>query len=181
MLKIIALLLGVLSPLSFMSDAQPDSSNAGNGTKEPAVRQAVYHMADEINAGHSEKFGIFKTMNGISLNDSKNDVIMKKGKPIKLTQDRLTGCSEYHYNDAVVVVCDGIVDYVHVALSAEKMQINGSWVPLKKDNISSALGKPQFVADDGQVYIRGHQVIKVYDDPDTGALLGADFFDESSE
>lgn len=79
------------------------------------------------------------------------------------------------------MLCDGIVDYVHVGAAAGKMQINGSWIPLSKYQVADALGQPQFRAEDGDVYLRGHHAVKVYTDPETGRLAGVDFFDQASE
>lgn len=55
------------------------------------------------------------------------------------------------------------------------MQINGSWIPLSKYRVADALGQPQFRAEDGDVYLRGHHAVKVYTDPETGRLAGVDF------
>ncbi|OZB90465.1 hypothetical protein [Paenibacillus sp. XY044] len=170
MLKMITLLLGILSPLSFVSSAQPDPGHIANAQ---TVRQAVRLTP--------EHFTAFDTMNGVSLNDTKQDVIAHKGKPLTVTPDPFTGCSAYVYQDAAVVLCDGIVDYVHVGSAAGKIQINGSWIPLSKFQVAHALGQPQFQAEDGDVYIRGHHAVKVYTNPETGGLAGVDFFDQASE
>lgn len=177
MLKIVAILLGVLSPLSPMSAVQPDSAQLH--VAEPAVQQAV--VRTESAPRPKAVLNRFDTMNDISLNDTKKDVLTKKGKPLKVTQDRLTDCNEYHYKDAVIGVCEGIVDYVHIAAVSGKMQVNGAWIPLKQAELEHTLGKPQFVAEDGKVYIRGYHAIKVYTHPDTGALVGVDFFNSTTE
>ncbi|MWV47325.1 hypothetical protein GRF59_27395 [Paenibacillus sp. HJL G12] len=179
MFEIFALLLGVLSPLSSMSAVQPDTAQLHSA--EPAVRQAVVHFAQKSASRAQVSMSRFDTMNGISLNDTKKDVLAKKGKPLQVTQDRLTGCHEYHYKDAVIGVCEDVVDYVHIAADSGKMQVNGAWVPLKKADLERTFGKPQFVAEDGNVFIRGYHAIKVYTNSDTGALEGVDFFDSTTE
>ncbi|WP_213653039.1 hypothetical protein [Paenibacillus sp. J23TS9] len=179
MLKILALLIGMISPLSSMSAVQPDTANLY--AAEPTVRQAVVHYAEGRALRSQVSMNKFETMNGISLSDTKKEVLAKKGKPLQVAQDRLTGCYEYHYKDAVVGICDDTVGYVHIAVAAGKMQVNGTWVDLKASEIEHAFGKPQFVAEDGKVFIRGFHAIKVYSNPDTGALQGVDFFDSTTE
>ncbi|MEC0372665.1 hypothetical protein [Paenibacillus chibensis] len=179
MLKMVALLLGLIAPLSPMSAAQPAAAQIP--AAEPAVQQAVVHFAQEKASRPQASWKQFDTMNGISLNDTKKDLLAKKGKPLRVTQDRLSGCTEYHYQDVSTGLCGGIVDYVHVDASSGKMQVNGTWVPLSKAEIERAFGKPQFVAEDGNVYIRGYHAIKVYQHPDSGALQGVDFFDSTTE
>lgn len=178
MLKIIALLLGVLSPLSTMSAIQPDT---GNEAAEPVVRQAVVHNAEDQTLKSVAPMDHFDTLNGIALSDTKKDVLAIKGKPLQVTRDQWTGCHEYHYKDAAVGICDGMVNYVHVEAAVGKMMVNGAWIPLKSPDIEQTLGKPQFVAEDGKVFIRGFHAIKVYADPDSGALQGVDFFDSITE
>lgn len=177
MLKIIALLLGMLSPLSTMSAVQPDT---GSETWEPVVRQAIVHSVGRA-VKSVAPLDPFETLNGISLNDTKHDVWTKKGKPLQITRDRWTGCHEYHYEDAAVGICDGMVEYVHVEAAAGKIMVNGVRIPLKAHDIERVLGKPQFVAEDGKVFIRGFHAIKVYSEPGSGTLQGVDFFDSSSQ
>ncbi|GAB6992418.1 hypothetical protein [Paenibacillus pini] len=178
MLKVIAIMLGMLSPLTYMSVAQPDINHL---YAQSAVQQAAYQVPVNQAVQRSISMKSFETMNGISLYDRKQDVLTKRGKPIQIKPDPITGCSEYQYKDATVGVCDGMVNYIHVPLSSQKMQVNGAWIQLQQDKIINTLGKPQYIAEDGQVFIRGDRAIKVYSDPDTGALQGVDFFDSASE
>ncbi|MBE9915220.1 hypothetical protein G8C92_14400 [Paenibacillus donghaensis] len=179
MLKMIALLVSMLSPLSLVAAASPA---AGLATSETAAHHAaVAGPAKDQAVKMKPPLQHFDTMNGISLSDTPRDVLVKKGKPLRITHDRWTGCNEYHYKDAVAGICDGMVDYVHIPVSAEKMRINGNWVSLKPSDVENVLGKPQFVSEDGSVFIRGFHAVKLYRDPNTGAVQGADFFDSRTE
>lgn len=176
MVQLILFLMGMLTPLSSAGvDMSP--SEHSDGIASPAHH--VVWNAMESNDGF-ESFAAFDTVNGISLLDSKEDVIQKKGMPLEQAADELLDCLELSYEDAVVGICDGVTNYVHIPYSAVSMTVNGKQVGLTQEQLYRAFGEPYFIAEDGEVFLRGHHAIKVYREKSTGALLGVDFFDELS-
>lgn len=168
-------LMMIAALLSPFSGADAVSTAASPPTAEKAV-QAVASFPEQ-----PSPMSQFKALNGISLDDREQDVLRKKGKPLRVTEDWLLRSTEYHYADSVVGIRDGYVDYVHVDPEAKQVKINDRWLPLNRDALARELGGVQFAAEDGDVYIRGHKAIKVYTDPATGGLRAVEFFAESSQ
>jgi hypothetical protein len=166
------ILAALLSPFSGV-DAVPTAASP------PAADYAVQAVARH--PGQSSPLSQFMTLNGISLEDREEDVLHKKGKPLKVTEDWLLRSTEYHYADAVAGIRDGYVDYVHVDPHAELIEINDRWLPMNRKAFAQELGGVQFAAEDGDVYIRGHKAIKVYTHPVSGELLAVELFHESSQ
>ncbi|MFM9280371.1 hypothetical protein [Paenibacillus jiagnxiensis] len=166
------MLAALLSPFSG-ADAVPLAASP------PPVDNAVQAVARL--PGHASPMSQFMTLNGISLDDREEDVLHKKGKPLKVTEDWLLRSTEYHYADAVVGIRDGYVDYVHVDPEAKRVKLNDRWLPLNRGTLAQELGGVQFAAEDGDVYIRGHKAIKVYADPVSGELLAVELFSETSQ
>jgi hypothetical protein len=132
-------------------------------------------------ADHSETFGQFRTLNGVSLEDGKQKVLGKLGQPVDIKKDPYLGCPEYHFRDVHVGICEdtGIIQYVHVDGSREDLKVNGKSIPMHIDAIHQALGKPYYTAEDGEVYVRGQYAIKVYLKPGSSEIEGVDFFDDA--
>ncbi|MFB5678622.1 hypothetical protein ACE5KN_27370 [Paenibacillus terreus] len=166
------ILSALLSPFSG-ADAVPAAASP------PSADNAVQAVARH--PGQPSSMSDFMTLNGISLDDREEDVLRKKGKPLKVTEDWLLHSTEYHYTDAVVGIRDGYVDYVHVDPEAKQVKINDRWLPLNRGTLAQELGGVQFAAEDGDVYIRGHKAIKVYTNPTSGELLAVELFAESSQ
>lgn len=49
-----------------------------------------------------------------------------------------------------------------------------------RNNFQELLGTPDFVAEDGDVYLRGSAALKIYRNPQTGEWEGIDLFDGNS-
>lgn len=173
MLNAILLLIGLLSPLNGSSPSADDmamNSNAASFT--PGVVQAsLAHFGTR-----HERVTELDTLNDISLSDQTEDVIGKKGKPDKVTLDKLTGYTEYHYKDVTVGLFDGQVYYVHLGADAKEMKVNKQWVALQPSSLNRAFGPADYTAEDGDVYTRGYSAIKIYRDA-AGAVQGIDLFD----
>ena len=73
----------------------------------------------------------------------------------------------------------GIINYVHIDATQDHIQINGERMDMDIESIRDTLGKPYFVAEDGEVYLRGTQALKVYMKQGSRHIEGIDLFDES--
>lgn len=121
----------------------------------------------------------FHTLNGISLEDTRTDVLMKLGKPLRIRKDTLQLSTEYQYSDVVVGMRRDVVAYVHVDPVAGQIKVNDEWLPLKRQTLDQALGGSQFTAEDGEVYVRGQRAIKVFTDEKSDKLKYVEFFNET--
>lgn len=179
MLKVMILVLGLglISPFSGSLKDTSVSNISTTGNIENAVLKAP--VASPINqtltSGES-----FETLNGISLLDQTEDVIHTKGKPLQVNEVPFLECTDYEYADSTVGICDGWVNYVHIDPKVGTFRVNEMDITINENQISEALGTPQFHAEDGEVYIRGDQAIKVYKDSSTGIIQGIDFFNDTS-
>lgn len=159
------LMLVLTSPFSVQPAADPAVVGQGSSTAELAYIQ-------------SEEAFSYETVNDVSLYDTEADLIASHGQPLRLQEDRLLGSTEYIYNDILVGINNGIVCYVRVNKDAAYLKVNNDYMEMTPESIKEALGEPDFVADDGEVYIRDHHAIKVYLNPDNGKLQHVEFFDD---
>jgi hypothetical protein len=138
MMKTLLLAAGLLTPFSGQDAVQlAVSSHAA----EHMVR--AVQMIPAKNAVPAD----FHTLNGISLDDTRADVLKKLGKPLRVKEDMLLLSTEYHYPDVVVGLREGIVSYVHVDSAAGRIKVNDKWLPLKRQTLDKALGGSQFTAE----------------------------------
>ncbi|WP_438349103.1 hypothetical protein ACP8HI_26765 [Paenibacillus sp. FA6] len=179
MLKVMMLMLGLglVSPFS----SSPMDLNITN-TSTPVTIHKVFLkvFTENIQLQPLPRSDEFETVNDISLQDHIKDVIHKKGEPLQINEIPFLGCTDYEYEDEIIGICDDWVSYVHVDFSIGSFRVNGHDITMSRKKITEALGVPQFIAEDGEVYIRGDQAIKVFNDPLTGAIQSIDFFDETS-
>jgi len=59
------------------------------------------------------------------------------------------------------------------------LNLNGESVSMHKDAIHQILGEPYAVAEDGEVFLRGHYAIKVYMKSGSNQIDAVDFFDDT--
>jgi len=177
MFQLMMMLLGLLAPLS----GAPLDENVSTISPLATVQNVIYQVTD--NDQYSQpltRSESFETVNDISLWDRKEDLINKKGESLQVNEIPILGCTEYVYDEMTVGICDDLVSYVHVDAIVGTFRVNRIDISISEKGIVDTLGVPQFYAEDGEVYIRGEQAIKVYKDSLTGTIQGVDFFDESS-
>ena len=170
MLNIILLMLGMLSPYPGTAEDVEPPANAGMSA--PAVHASMT-IAPALQEEGTESL---ESLNNISLADRTDDVIRKLGEPMEQLHEPLTGTMEFHYKDMIVGLSDGYTEYVHVRPWAGTIQINGQSVQLTTGELQSLLGSPDHELEDGDVYIRGEQVIKVFKDREADTITGVDLF-----
>ncbi|GAA0137349.1 hypothetical protein YSY43_41900 [Paenibacillus sp. YSY-4.3] len=171
MLNMMLLLLGLLT-------ASPDHIPA---TVDSAPQLSV--KLAQVQQSNPKPITEFESMGEVSLYDDRESVVRKKGEPLSINKDVYSGYTEYHYKDITVGLSEDLVYYVHMHMDestgawAGVIQLNGQWLPLQKQEITQALGEPDFKAEDGDVYIRDLAAIKIYRHPTTKAIVGVDLFD----
>lgn len=126
-----------------------------------------------------ERLETFDTLGGISLEDDMERVLSKKGEPDTIEKDQYTGYTELHYGRLTVGIYEDLVYYVHMDPPIKQVMLNGIAVPLEETGLAKYVGEPDFIAEDGDVYIRGFAALKVYKDPSTGQITGVDLFDDA--
>lgn len=173
------LLLGLLSPFAGGMPAAADlqvPSTARLALWQPSFpAQAADDMGREALTMDS-----LDSMEGVTLYDDFKSVLSKKGEPDSVNKDPYTGYTEFCYDGLTIGLYEGLVYYVHIGPSPEKMSLNGISIPLQEVWLRQYFGEPDFVAEDGDVYIRGNAALKVYKDPLSGEVTGADLFDEAA-
>ncbi len=192
MITLMMLLAGILSPYSGsaqVSDATPVQAvttvqsadyeatpvfHTEVATPKLTASTAVYSTTDSV---YDEQYS---RLNGISLADTREDVLRIKGKPSHIVENEL-GDQEYQYQDVNIGFQDQWITYISVPAKVGTITLDGQKITLGRDEIRKALGKPDFSAEDGEGYINGLSALKVFTDSQTGALRSVDIFDATSE
>ncbi|OMF85299.1 hypothetical protein [Paenibacillus sp. FSL R7-0273] len=176
-MNVIILLFSLLS--SYMSpSAQREEVPAAFFSMEP---QAV--LAFERHTVPDPYISSFDSLAGAALFTSTEELLLNKGTPLNIAPDPWQECLEYHYADMTAGICGGIVTYVHVdpaQAGLYGLRLNGVSLNPAADNVRELLGNPDFIADDGDVYIRGSAALKIYRNPFTGEWDGIDLFDANA-
>ncbi|CAJ1313580.1 hypothetical protein [Paenibacillus nuruki] len=192
MITLMMLLAGILSPYSGsaqVSDATPVQEvttvqsadyeatpvfHTEVATPKLTASTAVYSTTDSV---YDEQYS---RLNGISLADTREDVLRIKGKPYHIVENEL-GDQEYQYQDVNIGFQDQWITYISVPAKVGTITLDGQKITLGRDEIRKALGKPDFSAEDGEGYTNGLSALKVFTDSQTGALRSVDIFDATSE
>ncbi|MFB8377663.1 hypothetical protein ACWIE6_26950 [Paenibacillus taichungensis] len=175
MMKLLLVMFSVISPFS----VQPAAVPAAHEMQWTVVEEETPEII--LAADRSGPVQHFRTLNDISLDDSVDDILANKGRPVHKEHDPYLGCPEYQFKDVTVGICEdtGVVNYVHIDASEKRLKLNQEWIDMNIEAIRDVLGKPYYVAEDGEVFLRGSQALKVYMKPGSNHIEGIDLFDES--
>ncbi|MBW4083757.1 hypothetical protein [Paenibacillus sp. S150] len=176
-MNVIFLLLGLLSPYLTASPQNVSVPAAWLYPQPSAV------LAFEHNMNANPYVGSFDSLAGVPLHVPEEELLRIKGLPLAVTPDPWQECQEYHYAEMSVGICEGAVLYVHVAPAQAGeygLYLNGQRIEPQRNNLHEILGKPDFVAEDGDVYLRGNTALKIYRNAQTGEWDGVDLFDGNS-
>ncbi|ANS75829.1 hypothetical protein AWM70_15570 [Paenibacillus yonginensis] len=186
MLSLWILLLGLTA-----STGQPDVSVtpaaaglyagfAGLGSQQTALwTQPSRTQALDSYSRKPEKLRLesFQTLNGVSLDWSREQLLQAKGSPDKIVKDEITGYTEYRYPDVTAGLYEDAVYYVHVDAIRQGIRVNGQFISLKNNGMNPYFGEPDYRAEDGDVYIRQPNAVKIYRG-ETGLPAAVDLFNE---
>lgn len=143
-------------------------------TPKLTASTAVYSTTDSV---YDEQYS---RLNGISLADTREDVLRIKGKPMNIVTSQL-GDQEYQYKDVHIGFQDQWIAYISVPKQAGKFTLDSRTVTIDKADIRKELGTPDFSAEDGEGYTNGISALKVFYDSNTGAIRSVDIFDDMSQ
>jgi hypothetical protein len=106
-----------------------------------------------------------KTVNDITLIDNPLSVEQKKGRPLVIKNDpQLKDIVIYSYKEQDVAFRDGALLYVSIPSDSGTFDVDGNTVSMVLSDIENVLGIPDFLAEDGWVYIRREGALKLYFD-----------------
>jgi hypothetical protein len=116
-------------------------------------------------------------LDGIKLGENAYRVIGAWGIPSKVVTDNLhSECETWNYSNLKKVgICNGAVSFVQVLAKAKKAVVDNQVIKMDKTELRQALGKPDFIADDGWLVLRGEEALKVFVDKQ-GKLVSLDLF-----
>ncbi|WP_090924478.1 hypothetical protein [Paenibacillus polysaccharolyticus] len=168
-------MFSVISPFS----VQPAATPAAHDMQWTVMEEQEPEMT--LAMDRSETFEQFRTLNGVSLEDGKHELFAKLGQPDSIKEDPYMGCPEYHFRHVNVGICEDtdMIQFIRVDGSHNYLNLNGESVPMHKDAIHQILGEPYAVAEDGEVFLRGHYAIKVYMKSGSNQIDAVDFFDDT--
>ncbi|MNI51726.1 hypothetical protein D3C73_1064660 [compost metagenome] len=176
-MNIIILLLSLLS--SYTAPAgQKEHVPAAVFAAQPQAVLAFEHSLME-----SRYLSSFDSLAGASLYMSKEELLLAKGMPLSIVPDPWQECLEYQFSDMSAGICEGVVTYIHVTPAQATMyglKLNDVVLDPVKMSVRELLGSPDFVAEDGDVYIRGNAALKIYRSADSGEWDGIDLFDANA-
>ncbi|OMD21828.1 hypothetical protein, partial [Paenibacillus odorifer] len=158
-------------------DASPQLVPISTFIEQPKSVLAFEHVSES-----SPYINRFDSLQGVALYTTKEELLLTKGNPLAVTNDSLLETVEYHYADVTVGVGEGVVLYVHVAPPQAQqfgLYVDGVEIDPLTDNLQDTLGKPYFIAEDGDVYLRGNNALKIYRNL-AGEFEGIDLFDSIS-
>lgn len=167
-------IIGIV-PLAYMSLPHPvheqQTTAATSASEWATVSHADYTVSD---------FRL-QSVNGLSLYDDKITVERMLGDPVQVTRDEwLTEMVTYEYPNMDIVFRDGIMDEIKVSGSASTVWIDDEEIPVSIEALTRALGKPDYKAEDGIVYERQENVLKLFINYDTGTLESIAYYHTSS-
>jgi hypothetical protein len=122
-----------------------------------------------------------RSVNGISLTDDAPGVLAVAGKPERISQDPLVkDLNIFEYGKMQIGVQDGMVSFLSVSGDADAIVLDNTRLPVTLEAIKKAMGEPDFIAEDGLVFRRSERLLKVFIDPDTGAVKSVDYYSMSN-
>lgn len=173
MMKLLLVMFSVISPFS----VQPAATTAAHDLPWTVLEEKTPEVSLAVD--RSEPVEAFRSLNDISLDDGMHQMLYQKGQPIDIKEDPYLGCPEFNFQDVKVGFCEntGEIQYIHIDASQERFKLNQEWIEMDLSSIQKELGEPYVIAEDGEVYLRGDEALKVYLKPGTDQIEGIDLFD----
>jgi hypothetical protein len=179
-MNMMILLLSLLSPYFNTPPTQMEPTSVVSFALQPSIALAFQH---ELSYSSNAYINSFDSLAGVALYATKEELIQAKGVPLNIVNELWQDCLEYQYADMSAGVSDGVVLYIHVTpMQAQQhgLQLSGVEIDPGKSKLKELLGTPDFIAEDGDVYMRGSTALKIYRNLVTGEWDGIDLFDGNS-
>lgn len=149
---------------------------------ESIVHSAVYVLDkvesnDAIASGNETAELTLGEIEGISLNDTPAEIILKLGEPVNQYEDSFfPELTIYEYERFTIAFYDQQLQYLETVDTVDEVVIDGQSVKLTEQDFIDWLGKPDYVAEDGIVFQRGEALLKLFLDEETGQPLYASYY-----
>lgn len=118
-----------------------------------------------------------REINGVSLYDDRLSVVNKKGVPLDIVRDPLFNEIEiYRYPDVEISFYGETVYDLSLMKEAGAFEIDGYLVEWSPESIRWVLGEPDYVAEDGLVYQREENLLKVYLDLELHEIVAIRYY-----
>ncbi|WP_168119682.1 DUF4309 domain-containing protein [Paenibacillus sp. HB172176] len=116
-------------------------------------------------------------VNDLTLYDSREDVRDKLGEPDSIERDEyLKDAVTFHYGDMSIYFYQDYIQSIDFAATVKELNIDGVIVQVNAEALKAALGKPDYVAEDGIVFQRNDCLLKMFMDGQTGERLGVSYY-----
>jgi hypothetical protein len=144
----------------------------------PSTVTEVTYATEAAQVKESKKPSFtLQTVNGISLYDDPSSVVKKLGKPKNITADPdLTELVTYEYPNMNVIFSGEFIQSVEMAEDSKMLLMDGIEVAATVDAVKNALGKPDYMTEDGIVFERDEALLKLFIDADTQKLTSIHYF-----
>jgi hypothetical protein len=120
-------------------------------------------MANSDHKGSTTDTVTLDTINGISLYHSRSEIVELLGIPQDINKDEwVPDMEEYRYTDLLIGFIGEEVQYIGIPTGVNEFEVDGLNMERNVDSIQSALGEPDFIADDGIVFVSGEACLKVF-------------------
>lgn len=117
------------------------------------------------------------SVNHITLYDDVAAVIEKKGAPDRITTDPyFEDAMTFSYSDMNISFTDDAVQQIQIEQQTETLYLDDTEVEATIEAIQSALGEPDYIAEDGIVFQRQEALLKLYIDPENGKLESITYY-----
>ncbi|GGG09059.1 hypothetical protein [Paenibacillus abyssi] len=105
----------------------------------------------------------FQQVNGISLTDNLITIEDKLGQPVTIEKDALLPERKEHVYDNTVLGFSGdYVEYIKVTADQGVVKIGDKELVFEMDHLVTTLGTPDYIAEDGLVYVQDGISLKLY-------------------
>lgn len=148
--------------------SEEELAEEGEANKGPTAEEQVLE----------EDFGLsLAVVNGVPLDASAEEVKDLAGKPIAVLEDRvLPDSEEWFYPNMTIGFYDSEVEYIIIPADISEFQVGEFRFHVDYDELRAAFGEPDFVAEDGIVYVRGNHCMKLMISEQTQVMTAVHFY-----
>ncbi|OXM13759.1 hypothetical protein [Paenibacillus herberti] len=180
-LLMVVVMIGILHPAYAPSPALVLGNEEIQGAAVQPVPFAEIAYIDEAPPAEAAGNPVamdFSKVNGVSLDDGKEQVVTNIGIPDSSSKDELfEEQTVWSYADMKVGFIENKVDYVSIPKDAKVVELHGTKLPITVEGWTEKFGEPMFKAEDGVGYVdpRGFAA-KLFFKEGTNQVVSVDFF-----